>query len=96
MAVRKDLCRNCCNYLDLPFKKKPQCKMGVREFACLIPIAVGVMLPPITSSEVSANDGTKRKAPDVDYSESPRRNLPELYKKAVEEEAKNQKLLTNF
>ncbi len=35
MAERKDLCRNCCNYLDLPFKKKLQCKMGVREFALL-------------------------------------------------------------
>ena len=58
------------------------------------------MLPPIISPEVSANAGTKRKAPDVDYSESPCCNSPvakkkrksnELYKKAVEEEAKKTK-----
>jgi hypothetical protein len=71
MAERKDLCHNCCNYLDLPFKKNPQYAMCDQEFACLIPIAGGVMFPSIISSEVSENAETKRKAPDDDYSESP-------------------------
>ena len=32
---RKDMCRNCINYLDLHPKLKPQAKMGARYYRCL-------------------------------------------------------------
>jgi hypothetical protein len=63
------------------------------------------MLPPIISPEVSANAGTKRKAPDVDYSESPCCNSPVAKKKEkqmscirrrLKKKPKKQKLHTNF
>jgi hypothetical protein len=105
MAERKDLCHNCCNYLDLPFKKKPQCNMGVHEFACLVPIAGGVTLPSKICSDVSVYSGTKRKAHDVDYAEPPCCNLPVAKKRKkqmshirrqLKRKSKKQKLNTNF
>ena len=32
---RKDLCRGCSNYFELPVKKKKQVDMGVRNYGCI-------------------------------------------------------------
>jgi hypothetical protein len=34
---QSELCGNCCNYLNLPIKRKKQHEMGKRDFACKWP-----------------------------------------------------------
>ena len=64
--VRKDMCRSCINYLDIPEKKKKQHEMGVR-FACQIPNERGVELP---HTKLPFHASCKRKPGKSSFEES--------------------------
>ena len=61
LTERKDLCRNCCNYYDLPLKKKLQDRMDKRHYGCLNSTVNGITLS-ITPEEDLETNKRKRKA----------------------------------
>ena len=82
-----ELCGNCRNYLQIPYKKKKQNEMGKRDYHCTTPGKTSKIIGLPSDTPV-----TKRPAPLVDSGECDTINLPPPVKKKTKYKEINSEL----